>query len=59
MEISFARAGDVALRRVFDRSDRQETITAWRFSISHEFEPQNEEPKLGRYIGKVVLVEDE
>lgn len=58
VEISYARAGDVALRRVYDRSDRQETITAFRFSDRHEFEPQNGEPKLGRKIGAVEIIDD-
>lgn len=55
VEVSYARAGDVALRRVYDRSDRQETITAFRFSDRHEFEPQNGEPALGRKLGRVEI----
>lgn len=59
VEISYARAGDVAIRRVYDRSDRRETLTAFRFSDRSEFEPQNCEPKLGRRVGQVEIVEDE
>lgn len=58
IEVSYASAGDVVIERQYDRSDRTETLTAYRHSTVHEFEPQNGRPKLGRRLGTAEIVED-
>lgn len=53
VEVSYALAGDMVIQRTYDRSDRSETLCAFR--LRGEFEPQNCAPRLGRQIGNVVI----
>lgn len=60
VEVSFApvvteRDDCMILRRVLDRADGSEKIEAYHYALDGEFEPQNQTPRLGRRIGRVVI----
>lgn len=60
VEVSFALANSerhdlVVLRRVFDRSDRSENITAHSPAVDYEWQPWNQTPPLGRRLGRAII----
>lgn len=62
VEVSFAsvvteREDCMILRRVRDRADMSEKIEAYQHAVGEEFEPQNQTPRLGRRIGRVIIGE--
>lgn len=63
IEVSFAsviteREDCMILRRVHDRADGSEKIEAYHYALDGEFEPQNQTPRLGRRIGRVLIQEE-
>lgn len=56
VEVSYSCTEDYVLERKFDRSDRSETIRAYKFR--GEVSPQNQAPKLGKFVGVAKILSE-
>lgn len=58
--VSYAWADGVIIERVYDASDRTESMTAYEDGDQDgEWDPWNRTPKLGKALGSVEIIEDE
>jgi hypothetical protein len=57
--VSYASAGDVALEKIYDASDRSCEIYVYRHAVRGEWDPWNGTPKMGKKLGVAEIIDDE